>query len=480
MPSFVDDYQYDIFVSYAHVDNDPLPGAEQGWISTLINGLRNHLGQKLGRADAYQLWLDTHEPVNAQLISRRQQYVSESALLLIILSPAYLASDCCMNELNQFIAQAGIAEGRVFIIEHDYIESDERPSCLETIMGYPFWIRDNMTQQVRKLGVPKPNPEREFEYYQRLDDVAREMVNKLKSMQQAVRPNVENVTPSTTVFLAAATEDLIEQRSKIKRYLIQQNIRVLPENSTGFNPNIVQDLEQSQLFIQLLSDKTDGGYTLFQYHQAKQANLNILQWRPQSIDMNQIPDANQRDLLMTDTVVAMGLVEFQHYVSQQINKWRQIEAERQHQAQFLQQIQQQTEQDIVVFIDANPDDMTLGQQISEVLQNYGIAYTLPLPITPQTKAAEIRKDLKNNLLYSDALLVLYGEATPEWVRGQLWEVRRLQANRKQSLKVFAVFNQLSQQKPPLNMNLPNMRLLECSSTQPTDQCLRDFIQALQQ
>lgn len=480
MSSFVDGYQYDIFVSYAHVDNSPLPGAEQGWVSTLINGLRNHLGQKLGRADAYQLWLDNHEPTNAQLIANRQQHISNSALLLLILSPAYVASEYCMLELNHFITQHGIETGRIFIIEHDYIEAEERPNSLESIMGYPFWIRDHATQQVRKLGIPKPNPEREFEYYQRLDDVAREMVCKLKSMQQTENPCAENMTPMTTVFLAAATEDLIEQRSKIKRYLIQQNIRVLPENSTGFNPSIHADLEQSQLFIQLLSDKPDAGYADYQYKQAKAAKLNIVQWRPQFIDPEQVSDPLQRDLLMTDTVVVMGLVEFQHYVSQQIIKWQKMEAERQHQAQFLQQIQQQTEQDIVVFIDANPEDMNLGQQISEVLHHHGIAYTLPLPITPQTKAAEIRKDLKNNLLYSDALLVLYGEATPEWVRGQLWEVRRLQGNRKQSLKVLAVFNQLSQQKPPLNMNLPNMRLLECSSTQLTDQCLQDFIQALQQ
>lgn len=478
MSSFVDGYQYDIFVSYAHVDNTPLPGAELGWVSTLINGLRNHLGQKLGRADAYQLWLDAHEPSNAQHIANRQQHLSQSALLLIILSPAYAASDYCMSELSQFIAQNGVDAGRIFIIEHDYLEHAERPTSLEVIMGYPFWIRDHATQQVRKLGVPKPNPEREFEYYQRLDDLARDIVSKLKFMQ--VHLPVENSTPTTTVFLAAATEDLIEQRSKIKRYLIQQNIRVLPENSTGFNPNLTQDLEQSQLFIQLLSDKTDDGYTAFQYQQAKQANLNILQWRSQFIDIASISNSTQRDLLMTDSVVAMGLVEFQHYITQQITKWQQLEAEKQHQAQFLQQIHQQTEQDILVFIDANPEDMTLGQQISEVLQHYGIAYTLPLPITPQTKAAEIRKDLKNNLLYSDALLVLYGEATPEWVRGQLWEVRRLQGNRKQSLKILAVFNQLSQQKPPLNMNLPNMRLLECSSQQLTDQCLQDFIQALQQ
>jgi hypothetical protein len=42
----------DIFVSYAFVDNEPLPGMDKGWISAFIDGLKIYLGQKLGRKDA--------------------------------------------------------------------------------------------------------------------------------------------------------------------------------------------------------------------------------------------------------------------------------------------------------------------------------------------------------------------------------------------------------------------------------------------
>ena len=52
---FVPGYEHDIFVSYAHVDDQPLPGAEQGWITTLIDGLKNRLGANLGRMNAYSL-----------------------------------------------------------------------------------------------------------------------------------------------------------------------------------------------------------------------------------------------------------------------------------------------------------------------------------------------------------------------------------------------------------------------------------------
>ena len=34
--AFVPGYNNDIFVSYAHVDNEPLPGVEEGWVSILI------------------------------------------------------------------------------------------------------------------------------------------------------------------------------------------------------------------------------------------------------------------------------------------------------------------------------------------------------------------------------------------------------------------------------------------------------------
>jgi len=58
MPVYVPNYQHDIFVSYAHVDNEPFAGAEKGWVTTLISNLKNELGRQLGRADAYSLWMD--------------------------------------------------------------------------------------------------------------------------------------------------------------------------------------------------------------------------------------------------------------------------------------------------------------------------------------------------------------------------------------------------------------------------------------
>src|SRR4029453_1087542 len=58
--AFVPPHTCDIFVSYAHVDDRPAPGTNTGWVTTLVQGLTWYLAQKLGRSDAFTLWMD-HE-----------------------------------------------------------------------------------------------------------------------------------------------------------------------------------------------------------------------------------------------------------------------------------------------------------------------------------------------------------------------------------------------------------------------------------
>jgi hypothetical protein len=79
-----DDYDFDIFVSYAHVDDQPLPPASQDWLTTLTNCIKTRLAQKLGRNDAYALWMD-HELRGGQPITPEiLQKVRRSAILLVV------------------------------------------------------------------------------------------------------------------------------------------------------------------------------------------------------------------------------------------------------------------------------------------------------------------------------------------------------------------------------------------------------------
>ena len=93
MTTYVPHYKHDIFVSYAHVDNEPIAGMDTRWVTNLITGLKPLLGKKLGRADAYSLWMDYELRGNEPITPHLLEQVQDAAILLLILSPGYLASE---------------------------------------------------------------------------------------------------------------------------------------------------------------------------------------------------------------------------------------------------------------------------------------------------------------------------------------------------------------------------------------------------
>ena len=102
--AYVPGYEFDIFVSYAHVDNAAIEPADHGWVDALIRILERDLGMKMGRSDAYSIWRDTQSlRGNHQITGHIPQQVKTSAVLLAVLSPGYLASKFCLQELQSFL-----------------------------------------------------------------------------------------------------------------------------------------------------------------------------------------------------------------------------------------------------------------------------------------------------------------------------------------------------------------------------------------
>jgi len=485
MSVYVSNYKHDIFVSYAQADNESLLPGESGWVTHLISGLKILLGKKLGHQGTFSLWMDYELRGNSVVTPQIYEELSNSATLLVILSPAYLASQWCRLELNTFLAEQGKESGRLFIIEHDKVE---RPPPLTDLLGYKFWRLDN-TEQPRTLGLPKPSAE-EVEYYQRLDDLARQLSEKLVELSAQSESSVSVSTPTidspkendstqslsfpqvtavepVTVFLAEVTDDLEARREEVKRGLEQQGIQILPNKVYSFaniQQAIDEDLQQCRLFIQLLSDKTGNNYPQFQYERAQDAQMAILQWREPNLAIANIADSNHRQLLEGSKVIACGLVEFQTHIINQLKKQQQPTIEA-------------LEGDSLVFINAAPEDMGLAYQVRDILDAHGVGYSLPLDITLATKATEIRAHLEQNLLTCDAVLVLYDNTSIIWVNEQLLYCRRIQRKREEPIQVIAVYNTPTTNKHALNIKLPNMQILDCP-TPHVDTCLPLFLQRL--
>lgn len=96
--AFVPGYQYDVFISYAHIDDEPaIPGDHATrWVSTLRQTLQTRLDQKVGRRDAVTMWIDrggleSNEPVTPRI----REAIASSATLVVLFSLGYLRSPWC-------------------------------------------------------------------------------------------------------------------------------------------------------------------------------------------------------------------------------------------------------------------------------------------------------------------------------------------------------------------------------------------------
>jgi TIR domain len=463
MAAFVPGCKHDIFVSYAHVDDNPDVGADAGWVTSLVRGLNTRLGWKLGRSDSYSLWIDPRLSGNERITDQIMGALNEVATVMVILSPGYLASEWCQREKNKFLSliQDRIRSGsRVFVVERDKVEP--RPPEFEDLKGYRFWVEDREGRPPRILGTPKPDPN-DKNYYDLLTDLSSDLVSELVRLKQLGQPakqtpkQVMEPNANTGIFLAQVTEDIDLQRNEVKRYLEQVNFRVLPDTSLYsleldiFQKAVDRDLINCKYYVQLLSEhpgrklnNSSETYPRLQYARAKLAGKPILQWRNPGLDVEAVADPEHRAFLHLDTVSAMGLEEFKREILQK-TKSRSDPKKRAPINAF-------------VFVDSETGDFRVASEVCEALDRYGVGYALPLA---GGSVGDLREDLKENLMYCDVLVIIYGSVTPLWVRRKLSEWRRIAQDRVKPLKALAVYDGPPELKAELNFKLPGMKIINC-------------------
>jgi hypothetical protein len=185
--AYVTNYKNDIFVSYAHVDDEPLPGADEGWVTTLMKGIKTRLAQRLGRSDAYALWMDHDLARHVKITDQIMDTIQQTALLVVVLSPGYVASEWCQREKETFlnlIKERVRSGSRVFIIERDMIEDTYRPPEFDELKGYRFWVKEREGKPPRILGMPRPNPD-DYRYYDLLTDISYDLADELQRLKAA-------------------------------------------------------------------------------------------------------------------------------------------------------------------------------------------------------------------------------------------------------------------------------------------------------
>jgi hypothetical protein len=184
-------FEYDIFISYGHVDDEDLAGDVKGWVDLLVERLPSVVIGYLGYKP--RIWRDERSLRGNDLLQGAiGEGVSRSLLLIPIVSPRYVLSDWCRTELETFCATAPPAaagvesfRSRVFKVVKTPLLlphlRDKEPEQLRDLIGYPFY---EMEGDMPREFSPDVVPGKDQRYWDALRRLAWDISNMLVALKQ--------------------------------------------------------------------------------------------------------------------------------------------------------------------------------------------------------------------------------------------------------------------------------------------------------
>lgn len=140
-------FEDDLFISYAHIDNQPLAEGLKGWVETFHERLKIRLEQLTG--EPARIWRDRKLQGNDVFAETLVARLSKAAILVAVISPRYVKSDWCLKELGEFCHSAGACGGlvvgdksRVFKVVKFHVPVAGHPEQLRGVLGYEFFEYD--------------------------------------------------------------------------------------------------------------------------------------------------------------------------------------------------------------------------------------------------------------------------------------------------------------------------------------------------
>ena len=462
---FVPGFEHDVFVSYAHFDNEP-DTQEIRWVSRFQADLKVALRQRLG-VDP-DIFFDNRSLQN-QFLDDLTKNARGAAAFIAIMSPSYMNREWTIKELEAFHT-SGNDQNRLVPVELlPVLESECHPSLLQ-VKRAPFYWKDPLEEDIALKLTPKFNPDK---YEQRLQGLAHRMEALLRSIRDRSPKPVDVTGPLSgeTILLAQVTNDLYDERDQVVTYLNQFGAKILPEadykqGGPEFAEAFKADLAQAGLFVQLLGPYRSNrppdllgegssdpkSYAQFQYDTAKASGKPVLQWRRPDINPATITHWDKR-LLDGPEVLVMGLQEFMKEIKKQVE--RKNAAAEKEKAKAEKEAEKEKSGDGAaktqfLFINADSSDKELTDQLLKAFENRR-DWIAAGPLF-EGSAEDITKDLDANLVDCDTLLLVYGKADAPWVRAQLRRYSKIERLRNLPPRVKTILFAPPAPKPEIAMS----------------------------
>ena len=444
--SYLPDYENDIFISYAHNDNQAALEGQRGWIDNFHQALEKRLQVYLGAKP--KIWRDPRLQGNDYFADALVDQIPKVAILISVLSPSYIKSEWCRKEMQLFCRIAGLTGGvrlgskaRIFKVEKINVPIDKHPSELQFMTGYQFYYLEEKSQRPRELS-PESGPHA-IEYWQRIDDVAQDITSLLETMRvgsPSAEPAVNSAWASpgesgAVVFLAETSFDLSAQRDRVKRELQERGHTVVPDRPLPLHgpelEKLVREyLRSSKLSIHLIGanygvipEQSDRSVVCLQNdlaaERSKDPSFSRLIWMPEGLEAREERQQEFIRLLKYDQLAQHGadvletsIEELKTYIQDKLRPTLKPQTPKSN----------GHEGPLRIYLICDKQDRDAITELEDYF--YSVGYEVILPLM-EGDEADVREDHKESLLLCDAVVIFYGNASEGWLRTKLRDLQKI-------------------------------------------------------
>lgn len=471
--AYVPEFEFDIFVSYARIDDEADFPKDTNWVTTLVAYLSTALRKRLGGTGDLKIFFDRSEMKSNDELAELKRAARNSALFLAVCSRSYAERSWTKDELEAFASQKN-SNKRLFAIEIMPLDPGHTyPEHLENRHREPFFIKPD---SLRNTTIPIEQTDVRFGHL--VHDLAEQIRNQLYAMRavgevkaitakmdlptERLSATSQNLPGQMTVFLGQATDDLAFQTDQMRRYLEQFGHKVVPntdirQDTKGFEEDTRRYLNDADLMVQLLgpfAGRTPtgmvGSYARTQYELATALNKNSIRWRSNDLDISSIADSEHLEMLTSDGVIVSGFESFKSEVNSKLSKASESKES------FLKPDADDSSLP-VVFINADHSDLEYARKVRDEFVQNGFLASIPLD---RGEEMDLQGYLRENLIECDGLVMIYGNTSPIWATRSLRHFNKLRASRDAPPRLVAVLVGPPDGKAKdLGVSMPGLRVI---------------------
>jgi hypothetical protein len=464
-------FETDLFISYTHIDNQPLIKGQEGWVDRFQFSLASLLERWMG--EKAHIWKDERLSGDDNFAKEILSQFPKTAVMLSVVSPRYIKSDWCKEEVEKFCEVAEQTLGlevknkfRLVKVVLAPIERNQLPHPA-MIKGLGFEFYEVGSDQTPREYDPYFGAEWGEKFLDTVQKLAFQLSLLLKLVAEAEAeakvaakalnetlnetltqtltgsaqgaavtapstsstPPVPSAPSKPTVYLAECSYDQRPARETLDVELKRHGYRVLPDqdlpkDEEAYKAQVAECLKHSQLSIHLIgstygnADGPSGKSNVvlqneLAIQQSRDTGLKRLIWVPDSIAPKQKEQIDFINLLQTNADAIFGADMITSREPESIKGEMHKALQKLEQKQAAAAAAPQTGQDgrKMIFLICDEKDLMSTIPLNKLLKARGFDVKIPLFKGDAAAVRQARVDLFGQ---ASGVLVFYGEGSDQW------------------------------------------------------------------